>query len=202
MCFSAESSFLAWTLAYSISYYLFNRNHNYDRWNAAFIMVFSTIQLLEAGIWSDPSQNIKNLLTRLIFLTLLLQPLIQTHMGYKYTGSSFLYIMSFVYLAIFLWGILKITTSKASFHTTLGPNGHLAWHNKDNQSFLGNGVVTLLYLLGLFVPLLFMKNFKWVPLIAIGLVTAFISYKYSSTKEFGSYWCFTAVAYAIVALFV
>ena len=212
MCFDTDSSFLAWTVSYTISWYLFNRNKNYDRWNAGFILCFSTIQLLEAGIWSIISPTTKDkhgpelndLLTRLVLIVLLTQPLLQTYLGYRFTGQTILGVMSFIFLGIILWAFWRIWTAKPNqFQTHVGSRGHLVWtDSKSSGSLLGPTVIGVAYIIGLFVPLLFMKGGKGYPLIMIGLITAAYSLFFTGPGEFGSYWCFFAVAYAFASLFV
>jgi hypothetical protein len=209
MCFNKEASFLAWTLSYTIAYYLYNRNKNYDRWNAAFILCFTTIQLLEAGVWlslDDPkSVSLNDLLTRLLLIALMAQPLVQSYMGYKYTQNNLLALMSFVFLGILLWGFVRIARSKpGQFVSYTGPKGHLVWTDGENQkgnAFLGNKLVVGLYLAGLFVPLLIMGN-RGMILLAVGVAAALYSTFFANPEEFGSYWCFASVAYAVAAIFV
>jgi hypothetical protein len=212
MCFNYEASFLAWTLSYSIAYYLYNRNRNYDRWNAGFIIAFTTIQLLEAGLWYSITYrkeqtpfNPNDLLTRLILIALLSQPLIQSYMGAKYTQSTLLSLLCFVFLGMLIWGFWRIAKSKpGQFSSAPGPKGHLVWSDsaENRHAFLGNKLVVGLYLMGLFLPLLFMNNYKGYILIAVGITTAVASMLFADPREFGSYWCFTSVAYAIVAIFI
>jgi len=208
MCFDSRSSLLAWSLSYSISIYLYNRNRNYDRWNAAFITTFSTIQLFEAGIWASKTNEV---MTKTILVALLLQPTIQSYMGYKYVGSdepiskAILGTMSFIFLGMVIWGFKRLWSAKpGQFNSCIGPNGHLVWNDTSTmgQYFLGNKYVIAAYLAGISVPLLFMKDYRYIPLVMIGITTAIYSITTSSGKEFGSYWCFTAVAYAIVSLFL
>lgn len=208
MCFDMQSSLLGWTLAYSISVFLYYRNQNYDRWNAAFIICFSTIQFLEAGLWLDidsPSSNngnINDLLTRLILLTLLAQPLVQNYMGYINTKEPILMLTSFVFLGGLVWAGWRVGTSKpGQFSSAPGPNGHLVWSDSKSPNFLG-GIMGMIYVAGLFIPLFFMKEWKGAALIAIGVITAVLSLMFTSKGEFASYWCYAAVLYAIVALFV
>lgn len=202
MCFSPEVSLLAWIVSISISVFLYNRNRNYDRWNAAFIVSFSTIQLLEAGLWVNLNNpNINSLLTQLVFLTLLSEPLIQSFMGYHYTRNGFLQVLSYVMLGVFLWGLYRVlTSSKGQYYTEIGQKGHLVWRDNGND-LLSN--VFPLWIFGLFVPLFFMKGYKGVILVAIGIATALFSLLYASgSPELGSFWCFLTVFYAIAAIFV
>lgn len=204
MCFDRNSSLVAWSLAYSISWFLFLRNKNYDRWNAAFILCFTTIQLLEAGMWSNPSQSINELLTMLVLLVLVSQPLVQSYMGYTYTKSNVLMVMCLVFLGIMLWSLYRIaTSSKGQFSSAPGPRGHMVWtDSKSPNNLLGNLPITIAYFTGLMLPVLFMKNYKWVPLAIIGALTIGYSLFMAGGREFSSYWCFTSVAYAIVAMFL
>jgi len=199
MCYSKETSFAAWGVSLLISIFLYKRNNNYDRWNAAFILTFTTIQLLEGGVWFsiEKGNSVLNCtLTKLIFIALFLQPLVQTYLGAQYTGSSILYTATLVYVILLLWACLRMFSGKEQ--STVGENGHLVWSSLENM----NGVISILYLGGLLVPLLFMENNKGIPLVIIGLLTALYSYIKTDFKEFSSMWCFTAVIYGGVALFV
>lgn len=209
MCFDKQSSFLAWSLSCSIAFYLYKRDRGYDKWNAGFIISFATIQLIESGLWltvENDNKGINSLLTKIILLTLVSQPLVQTYLGYKYTKSDILGILSFVFAGIMLWSILRVVKSPNSdFSSTVGPNGHLVWEDSSNKSnFMGNSFVGIMYLLGLFIPLMIGMQYrsKEVFLIAVGICTAIYSLLYAGPKQFNSYWCFTAVAYSIAAIFV
>lgn len=211
MCFDTQSSLTAWIIANSISIYLWCRNKNYDRWNAGFITTFTTIQLLEAGLWSSgKDSDVNSILTSLIAVMLMAQPLVQVYLGYTYTKEIILYYMSFIYLALFLYAIFKVLrTSSAGgasnashYHSVVGPNGHWIWKNGSSDSVINGWVIGLLYLIGLFVPLLFMKDYRGLPLLFVGIVTAIYSLVISGKGEFGSMWCITAVLYSVVAIFV
>lgn len=218
MCYSVESSLSAWAIANTISIYLYQRNRRYDRWNAGFISTFTTIQLLEAGLWKSmdkESKEMNDLLTRLVLLVLLLQPLSQTYLGAKYTGSETLYCLSFIFLGVFIWGLIRVGKSKpGQFSTKKGPGGHLVWTDSGSSgiskssgtSFLGGDtglIIPGLYFTGLFVPLLFAKDYRGVPLLATGIITALYSMYYAGGgEEFSSLWCFYAVIYAAVAVYI
>jgi hypothetical protein len=209
MCFDKESSLLAWTISYTIAWYLYERNLNVDRWNAGFIIAFSTIQLLEGGLWSfqkgGHSNEINDLLTRLILLTLVCQPFFQTTLGYKYTKSKFLGMLSFILLGIIIWTCIRLWKSTpGQFSSHPGPGGHLIWNDDKSGWFLGGPLIGAIYFAGMFIPLLFMlqKYDKALLLLVIGIITVIYSLFYAPGREFGSFWCFSAVAYSIAALFV
>jgi hypothetical protein len=142
----------------------------------------------------------------MVLIVLVSQPLVQSYLGYKSTHESVLALLSFVFLGIFIWAFWRIFRSEpGQFYSSVGSKGHLVWHDsKSKGSILGSPIVGSLYLLGLFIPLLFMAPFmtKGLPLLIVGAATAIYSLFFAGKEEFGSYWCFTAVAYAIVALFV
>lgn len=212
MCFSFGSSITAWLLANIIALFLWRRNRGYDRWNATFIFTFTLIQLFEAGIWrSISSPTSTGVLTALILVTLTLQPLVQSYAGYIDTNSTLLYVMSILYAGIVVYTLYRVSTER--FKSTVGEHGHLVWESNKSKDFLGGGLITVLYLIGLFLPLLLQRDVMssrsrgvtssfspGVPLILIGVTTALFSASRSSSKEFGSLWCYTAVAYSIVAL--
>ena len=107
-------------------------------------------------------------------------------------------------LGIFIYAWYRVGTSKpGQFHSYAGPHGHLVW--KDNKSpggILGNKWIVGLYLVGLFLPLLFMQGGKGLFLLLIGIATVIYSFYMAPSEEFSSYWCYAAVAFAIAALFV
>jgi hypothetical protein len=141
-----------------------------------------------------------------------MQPLLQNYLGYKIikkessseTKSNILSLMSFAFLGMLIWGFIRIWKSKpGQFSTSVGERGHLIWsdQSRPNQTLLGS-VPAIAYLAGISLPLLFMKDRKGYMLLAIGVITAIYSLTMAGKQEFGSYWCFSAVAYSIAALFV
>lgn len=198
MCYDVKTSLTAWGIAITIAVYLYIRNKNYDRWNSGFIIAFTTMQLVEAGLWSTHNKKLNEVLTRLVLMVLLFQPFIQTYLGAQATKNTFLHLMSYVFLGIIVYGLIASANSSLNLRTTTGKNGHLVWHL---EGMMG-GAVGILYLLGLFIPLLFMKEGRGLPLLVTGLITAAFSATKAGTGEFGSLWCLYAVIYAVVAIFV
>jgi len=203
MCFSVESSLTVWIFSLVIAFYLYQRNRNYDRWNMAMIITVSTIQLLEAGLWTslnDPKKN--DILTRLILLTLLAEPLVQTYMGYRYTRSVFLKMLTWVLVGYFIWGLFRVISAKpGQFHSDISRSGRLEW--KDGASH-GSSFIKWapLWFAGVLIPLLFMKGYRGIPLVIVVVGTMAYSFYITGGKGGGSLWCFLAIIYAITALFV
>jgi len=206
MCFNAKSSFTAWIIAVILSIYLYKRNKNYDRWNAGFILTFTFIQFLEGGVWLSLKYReitLNSILTTFILISLLYQPFTQSALGYKYSKSSILKYSTLVYALIIGYTLYRIATTPISnFSSTPGEKGHLVWDDKTHPNdFLGGGFnfISYLYLAGLFLPLLY-QGWRGIPLIIVGLATAYYSLRVAGEKEFGSYWCYTSVIYALVAI--
>ena len=149
MCFSAPASFTALIISIGISLWLWNRNHTYDRWNALFILSFALIQLWEGLLWMGFDSNI---LTSLIVITLLSQPVAQSYGGWMTTKSKELEYLFYFYVLVLLYGIIMI--SQSNYASKVGINGHLVWENKSNSSGVFSGVLGFIYLIGLFLPLL------------------------------------------------
>lgn len=208
MCYDTVSSLTAWTAANIISVVLYARNRNYDRWNAAFITCFTTIQLLEAGVWAGGNDEA---LVQMMLVALLAQPLVQSGMGYAFTKNDLLLFMTIMYFAMMLWGLWRVAFSKkGDFGASRGPGGHMIWRDGDARGgggFLGGGgilgkIIPILYLGGMSIPLLFMKENRGLPLIAIGVSTAVYSMATAGKDEFSTMWCFYSVVYALAALLV
>jgi hypothetical protein len=201
MCFSVESSLTVWVFSLVIAVYLYQRNRNYDRWNSSAIIVISTIQLLEAGLWSSLDNPKKNdILTRLVLLTLLAEPLVQSYMGYRYTKSIFLQILTYVFVGFFIWGLIRVFSAKpGQFHSDISSSGRLEWKDNASSSFVK---WVPLWLAGLLIPLLFMKEYRGIPLLVVGLGTMAYSFYITSGQGWSSMWCFLSIIYSITALFV
>jgi len=109
MCINKEISLVAWVVATALSVYLWQRNKNYDRWNASFIVTFSTIQLLEAGLWYSLENNYNtSMLTKIVLIALWMQPFIQSYAGYRQTNQTALLCLSVIFGLILLWTITRI----------------------------------------------------------------------------------------------
>lgn len=206
MCFDTQSSLVAWVVAVVIAIYLFYRNQNFDRWNAMFILCFTLIQLAEAGIWwNDPSKpsDTNEWLTMIILLILLAQPLVQSYFGFIYTGSEMLGFLVAVFLLIFGYSLYRTLAAKqGQFYTEIGEKGHLVWNDSNYpDSFIGPSPIGFIYLFGLFIPLLYMGS-AGLPLLGVGFATLLYSLFMAGKGEFSSYWCYVAVLYAVVAIFV
>lgn len=205
MCFDTTSSFLSWGISVAIAAYLYKRNKESDRFYALFILCFSLIQLLEGLIWLDlDSKKFVPLLTTLILIGLCLQPIVQTFGSVKYQTSSDESIANlqitgaWFVLGVFLYQIYKFIGSKN--YSIVGEKGHLVWTTSSTPNGIFKTEIAIIYLLGLFLPLVIIPTTKNCILALIGVITFGYSWLKTRSKEFGSYWCFTAIAYSVAAL--
>lgn len=201
MCFNAPISFATWAFAWVCGYILWRRNHRNDRWIAAFLMTFSSIQLLEGLAWLniDSPQRL-SLITRFILIFLWLQPLVNCIAGYLDTRSGLLGIMALVFVGALIFTIVQSTMS--AFTTVKGPHCHLVWERTRNThpvTFIGPSPLAAVYLLGLLVPILFIENVKArIAILTVGVVTFALSTR--AGPEFSTMWCWSAILVGVAAL--
>lgn len=159
-------------------------------------------------------------LTKLITIALWLQPLAQIYLAKRYgrktRWGNVLTFLLVVYAALFLWAIVKVLDTEEGDYssqphvgvgnTGIGEDGkeargHLQWNTPNGA--LGGGILTGVYLFGLFFGLLFTdpKWHGWI-IIILGLALLFFSIARHSGAEVGSLWCFYSVILAIVIFFL
>lgn len=198
MCYSFKASITAWIIALVSCLYMLSYPEIYGTWIPLFILTFSQIQILEAIIWSNGNKNTET--TRLLMFFLLLQPLVNSFLGYRNTNNKFLLYSSFFYGAIIIYHL--ITSRKDEFKTMTGPTGKLIWSRfRDGKevNVFGNEFIGFVYFAGLFFPFFFMEgNVKYVP-----LFTAVITFMITVVRnrcEFYSTWCYLAIMMSVVML--
>ena len=137
MCFDKRVSFLAWAVGTGIALALINRNQNNDQWMAFFILIVVLIQLFEAVVWhaiETKNKKLNDTATRLILVTLVLQPLILMYGAFKWGNAGESLIAKVMFLLIVMnvvYNVLRATKSDSKFKSIVGPNGHLVWKTKD-----------------------------------------------------------------------
>ncbi len=208
MCWSPSVSFITWSVVLvAAGGLLLQPSSPDDKWVAIFALCFTLIQLLEGGIWTSIDSRATAWiagLTAVVLVALWSQPLVQTYLGWRTTGSAWLKYGTVVFLATFVYAIYRALTE--TFTTTVGPNGHLVWVSRDNRSFLSGGVpvLTVAYLAGLLVPLLFMKSTRLkYALLTYGLATlGYSMWNYTKTEEMSTMWCWLACGYVLIPYLV
>lgn len=200
MCYNFETSISSWLMTFIISIATLLNCDNNCKWIIIFVLVYSQVQIMEAIIW----RNVKNshAPTKLLVHLLLLQPIINSLCGWYMVGSKVLLLISIVCVyALFDYYYRHIDHK---YECIVGDNKHLVWTMKDakgeKQPILGKYYVTI-YILGLFIPFLFMKsNLKYIPL-AFGIISYIYSYTNTQGDEYMSLWCYTAT-YLVVIMFI
>lgn len=196
MCMSAETSLATWTLAVVVAGYILCQTDSYAaKWISYLIIAFTLIQLLEGLIWLSKEPKTRNILTRLVLVALMLQPLVNTWLaGMKY--------IAFGYLLLFMYTIHYSFRDERSWDSIPGENGHLVWKKGDQMIFDEMKFIGVAYLLGVTVPMMFIPGpAKWLVLpITIG-TGLWSYYNYDRSGEFSSMWCLSAALLVPTSLF-
>lgn len=213
MCYSFESNYHSW-LAALVGAALFlvygTDDMKTNIWISLFTLTFSQIQVIESTIWKLlENKNIKdaNKMAKYIIPLLWSQPLVQSFMGYNATNNNFLLIMSFIYLIIMLIEFNAISSDSSEMTIDIGTKGNLVWSRFSNNTevhLLTNKLLSLLYIFGLFMPILYLQNndvLKY-SLLGFGSLSLLYSYQTSSIGEYTSKWCNISVLYIYVALII
>lgn len=223
MCISAAASFRAYIIAVIALMILIYCQTTFSITIGCFILVYSTIQLLEGFIWLDRQKKglsassqeaVKNIksnaissdgLTRTILVCLWLQPLVQMYFAYRYCDLKYknlLLFLTIIYFGFFLYALYRALSPSVSFGTRpySEGGGHLYWTASDG-SFYGNNILIYFYLFGLFFGLLFTQPlFKGIVFIFGGLLLLGYTMFTKKSPEWGSVWCLYAILLSGLAL--
>jgi len=201
MCIDSNTSLNFYILAVIGSLIIWSRNKGTDRADSIVVITFSLIQLLEYFIWksieNNPEQECSagnQLVTSIIPIVLFFLPLI--HILVRPINNVF----AIPYILIILKLIFERNSNK--FCSTPGPNGHLVWRRNDELLFDNRRLEGLMYVSGVFLPLLSVKPFRNVaPFFWFTLSSGiWSSIKYKNTGEVSSMWCIIAVFNVIIKL--
>lgn len=216
MCYSFESSFNNWLLILLLSACLIVNDKGdaiakkINIWIALFALTFGQIQIIEAMIWNELKNSVvnKQSLSKLVSyipILLIAQPLVQCLGAYYVTKDENMLYLSFLYVVILLYQ-LYTSYNINNFNAIKGENGHLVWIRYDEYgneiSIFGNSIFGVLYLIGLFLPLLWMPDviMKY-SLLTYGIMSLIFSVYYSG-KQFYSFWCYIGSLYACISLII
>lgn len=192
MCYSATSSIQSYFSTLSLVFLMllyYRLQSTYLLWHILFIITFSQIQLIEYFIWSSIYENNtprNSYWTSIIPSLLWLQPFIQT-LGYLMVVDDT--IIPSMLVIYYLYKAIRSFSNRPQLISHIGTYGHLVW---GHHFTLGQ---SLLYLYGMFAPLLLARQYV---LFGYGLVSlVYIRVKYP-IQEFSSMWCFVAIGYTIL----
>ena len=202
MCINKEVSLSTFISSWIVGFYLWTRNHKYDKWFALFLFTFSAIQYWEFLLWILKEKNmlgtgydfaISKVMIPITLCLELIVPylgLLWYQNGYKWnigaklwqqlTTSFYPYIL-LIYIIFF---IVK-TAQRKQEATTVSPQGSLQW-NSNFQTKKGAYISAFLFAFFLAYPF---KDASM--LIPIYLVIS-VLFALAVSDSFGSYWCFIA----------
>lgn len=211
MCWNAPVSFITWVTSVIGSILLIRRGSPADIWNALFVLTFSSIQLLEFFMWIDQAcKGINQVATKIALIVLWLQPLSHC-IGLLYATEDkkhikYILIPTVIYsVCVIISMILAIkagnTCSKPrkcfSLHWDFGKASVISPTNR--------WFASLVYGLGMLVPLCFQKPYKRsIPLIAVNFASLLMLmlYYWPRGESVSSMWCFTSNIYVWLAYFI
>jgi len=200
MCYSYEASINAFIIDIIIIIIILSRNNKHDKWMSLFIASYAFVQLGEGLIWKHYNTNnkLKDLGLFIIIICITLQPIIQSLGGYLYSDYKNLYFLSIIF-GLFAFLLLDFDRSKKEL--TIGETGHLSW-SAYSKNYLYENIHFYYYGLFTVLPVFTLLDFPAKnPLIIYGLSSLIYSYyNYYKTKEFTSFWCYTATIYSLVYL--
>lgn len=200
MCYSTESSYKNWLITLiGCIYVLINYDDYLSKWVAIFTLTFSQIQVFEAIAWKNIENKKDDIKINSVLIHLLYaQPLINTLFAYNLSHNKFLLYLLFAIVSVIIYNLIY----KIPVKITKGDNHHLVWFFgdepinpdpfTDNNKKIINYIGMVIYLAGLFLPILFINNNKIKAyLLFYFLFTYIYSYiNYTKSRELSSYWCY------------
>ena len=198
MCFSPESSILAYTLGSIASLYLLINGDKYDKHIGLFSLIFIQIQLAEFFMWIDQDckKNINHYASIFAEYILYLQPLsiIIGAIIFKTTNISnnLLYIFSLIFIISLINYSINVAYNKKKLCSKSINNGYLEWDiiRKENSLF------NYIYFIFMFLIWPFLKNEKGIIVFIFGLISLLYglneNYKFNFA-QWESKWCFFGV---------
>ena len=195
MCYSRRSSLLAFSIVIANASWLC-RGSRFRQWIALFSVAFAFVQLVEAKIWHalerdnvDANRRASAFLEPLLWL----QPLAQCIGALWYSTDRFPALLIVGAMASF-YKFCRAWTVPPSGVTRIGKHSHLVWPRTLGQKDF------LLYLSGMFVPLIVHLP-RTAGLLWYSVLSLLWSWsQYVMSGEFASMWCMIAVSYPFLGM--
>lgn len=198
MCFSFEISLGTFIFSWGVSFYLLNKKLTlHQKQNIIFLMIFSTMQLLDAILWYiNLKKNIINkIITRFLIPLLLISLIYYNLFVINNIKNNIARLFIIIYIVSFFL-VFQTFTGLSLDYSTKSKNYFKSpiWGGKEiNNPFI---LVVLFYLIG--YGRIGFKGEKLHHLL-VGISTILLSYMF--TGGYGSLWCFFANILAIYYLF-
>jgi len=187
----------------------FTRPSSNIKWQSSFVLTFVLVQLLEAVLWFSIHDNdikLNGLVTRVVLLALWCQPLVNCLGGALTPGTKLrklLFGAAVLFALLLAYNTVLTLGSSVKFKTVSSSGCHLIWKRNDLPHFMSRYTITsVLYFMGLFVPLALMRPLReGLFLLFVGLCSFSSSYFfYRLDGSFSSMWCIIATVYAIAVI--
>jgi hypothetical protein len=190
MCWNAEVSlntfvFTCFTLAfvyYNNEYTQYKLNEFKNKWLYIFLFLVFLIQLFEYFIWKNLKNKYNPFFTKLLFVTIYLQPIASLMLLSNLTIRNALLIPYAIVGIPYMINIIKTNTINSTVS-----NGHLVWHN---YKFVYKGIKynkLMYFIYAFFLLFSFFYESNWTYLIFGFLTMSIFIYKEYSTSS--SMWC-------------
>lgn len=201
MCWSKEISLATFILGMAGVVYLYQRNGPNDRWIAIFGGTVVMIQLAEFFMWSDLACGATNKWASIFAMLVLVAEPVANMLGGIYFSSSpykkFLKCGLVAYAVFILWAYfgsfrnreIEWCGTTSCGQKMLGRQCNLSW-----KFVHGIPVATAtIWIAFLALPLLAMEpRYQGTVLLLLGAITFWVS-KMSTSRAFGSLWCWFAI---------
>ena len=152
-----------------------------------FFLAVVSMQLIEFFLWRNlKNKDMNKKLSKLASFFIILQQIFiillipSSHIRYSILSFYILFILFFVFY-------YKRYISPATYHTSIGKNGHLSWEWINYKGY--ENIWLFIFLLFYIVPALLINNLMLTLLIIITLLfSLFFYFKYNT---FGTIWCWS-----------
>lgn len=193
---TAKTSLSTFILLIVVGFFLWYRNIETDRLLAVLVFTVSLFQLLEYGVRStaNPDQS-----GRILFILLWLQVAILAIGSWMRLNSQASAAVAIAFTIIFGVALLYAMSTSEPFGADIAPDGWIEW-TRDGHTLLGN--TTLLYFIGLFLPLLLLiiedSGTGLTVLFAYLVISTILIYTYSAQSTFLSIWFNSWIIFAFL----
>ncbi len=200
MCVSERVSWGLYVLMTGIAGFVWHHSRApHIRWQCAFVVVFSMVQLVECGLWISIHHHVWGLnsfLTRLLLPLLWCQPLVNCAGALFWRASRakpLLAAYCTVLVAALGHSVVTAFSSEVEFESRVSELSHLIWRRSDlpARRFMGDTALALVHYGGMALPLLVMRPLAdGLVLLLVGLAVLLLSASnYYSDGSFSSMWC-------------
>jgi len=202
MCWNAEVSLNTFLVSiFTLAFVYYNNEYTQykikefkNKWVYIFLLLVFSVQLFEFFIWKNINNEYNSLFTKILFITVYLQPLASLMLLSNLKLRNILMTPYIIFAIPYFSNI--ITSNK--IYSSVSKNGHLMWNNP----IIVNGVKInkLLYSIFAFF-ILFSLFYERKPMyLFFGFITLAI-FVYKEYGSSGSMWCWVINSISLVMLF-